>query len=87
VDHEGRPGTGGVDKGGHYITFVEPRSGCSSPNSIEGYLNNLGAFSAGALRARGGRRLAARLIVLTLLLPIIITVLQSVWTLCTLLWS
>ena len=72
--------------GGDYVSFVEASCARHSPNTVEGYLANLGAFSAGAVRARGWRRPAAKLIVLALLLPLAVTVLRSIWTLCMLLW-
>jgi hypothetical protein len=87
VDHGGQRRPEQPEVGGEYVTFVEAGCAHNSPNSVEGYLANLGAFSAGAVRARGWRRPAAKLIVLALLLPIVVIVLRSIWTLCTLLWS
>jgi hypothetical protein len=67
--------------GGQYVTFLDPRRIGHSPNTVEGYLANLGTFSAGALRAHGWRRLAAKIIVVAVLLPIAATVLWWVWNL------
>jgi hypothetical protein len=67
--------------GGDYVTFVDARSGRRSSYTVEGYLADLGDFSAGAVRAQGWRRVAAKVLVLALLLPIALTVLRSLWTL------
>lgn len=65
-----------------YVSFVDARAGRrASPYSVEGYLAHLGAFSAGAVRVHGWRRIAARLIVIALLLPIAAEVLHSIWLL------
>lgn len=65
-----------------YVTFVEPGTERrSSPYTVEGYLANIGDFAAGAVRVRGWRRPVAKLIVLALLLPVLVTVIQRLWTL------
>jgi hypothetical protein len=81
MDQVPRPEPAERGGGRQYVTFVDPRRIGNSPNTVEGYLANLGTFSAGALRARGWRRLAAKIIVVAVLLPIAATVLWWVWNL------
>lgn len=72
----------GEPDGDEYVTFVDARAGQrSSPYTVEGYLGHIGAFSAGAIRIHGWRRLAAKVIVIALLLPIAVAMLHSVWLL------
>ena len=68
-------------QGGDYVTFVEGSPGRRSAYTVEGYLADLGHFSAGAVRAQGWRRIAAKVLVLALLLPIALAVLRSLWIL------
>ena len=76
-DREAAAPRGGSD----YVTFVDARSTRRSPYSVEGCLQDLGNFSAGAVRARGWRRVAAKVIVLALLLPTALAILRGLWTL------
>lgn len=72
----------GEPDGDEYVTFVDAAAGRrSSPYTVEGYLAHIGAFSAGAVRVHGWRRLATKLIVIALLLPIAAEVLRSMWLL------
>lgn len=85
MDHSRPPGASDDNGIGPYMSFVDSRCGRRSPNSVEGFLENVGAFAAGATRAHGWRRFAAKVIVIALLLPIAATVLWSLWNLLVLL--
>lgn len=65
-----------------YVAFLPPGTAARpSPYSVEGYLNGIGDFAIGAARARGWRRLVAKVLVIALLLPVLIACLQGVLTL------
>lgn len=78
----GQPEPARSDAGEPYVTFVEPGAERrSSPYTVEGYLANIGDFAAGAVRVRGWRRPVAKVVVVALLLPVLVTVVQRLWSL------
>jgi hypothetical protein len=65
-----------------YVRFVEPgQERRPSPYSVEGYIAGVGDFAVGAARARGWRRLVAKVVVVALLLPLAVAVVEGVITL------